>query len=291
MNDRLKGKHIEWTQITLGVISLAIGFYFFLSPEALVTGGVSGISILVRPLKLMSDALFLLIMNVIALLIGWAFLGKQFFIRTAYSTLLYPVIIFIFEKTNISPNLIINQISENNRLLIAALFGGFFVGSGIGLVIRHNATTGGMDVYQKIISQKFHIPFSFVLYFTDGIVILLAMTTISFEVGLYGLISMIIAGIVIDKVAVIGKNSYTVFIVTNDPEGLKKVIFSNLKRGLTKVSVRGGFTDEEKSMVICTLYRQQLYILKKIISENDQNAFTFIVKTNEVIGEGFWKGN
>ena len=285
----MREKIFEWVEITLGVTLLAIGFYFFLSATNLVTGGVTGLSVLLRPFKLMSDSVFILLMNIIALLVGWWVLGKSFFYKTFYATLLYPGLIFIFEIVFPNAEVIINQIDPNYQLLITAIFGGIFVGVGMGLVIRNNSTTGGMDVFQRILSIKLHIPFSVALYLIDGIIVLLG-ATIAFQNVFFAIISIFITGFLIEKVAVMGRTSYTVFIVTKEADKIRNNIIEKLDRGLTKISVKGGYKDEDRTMIICTLYRQQLYILKKLIDESDRKAFTIIVKTNEVIGEGFWKG-
>src|SRR5690606_37979609 len=132
-------------------------------------------------------------------------------------------------------------------VLIATLCSGVFVGVGIGLVLRYNSSTGGMDVYQKLVNKYLKVPFSVAVYITDGIIILFGML-ISVQNGLFAVMSMLITGLVIEKVAVAGRSSYTALIITNKTEEIKQQIFDKLDRGLTKVRVVGGYTNQDKDM-------------------------------------------
>jgi uncharacterized membrane-anchored protein YitT (DUF2179 family) len=171
-------------------------------------------------------------------------------------------------------------------LLIGAIFGGLFLGVGLGIVIRNNATTGGMDVVQHIMHKYLNIPFSTAMYITDGIIIGIAMI-INFQLGLYAVGSMIISGILVDRLSIEGKAGYTVFIVTSFTEKIQEQIYEKLERGITRVKVIGGYSKQEKDMIICTVDRAQLYTFKRIIKLTDPKAFTFVTRTKEALGEGF----
>lgn len=277
-----KHKVREIVEITTGVILLSVGFYFFLLPLNMVIGGVMGIAVLVRDIFPVS--LFMYIANIILLLMGWIFLGKVFFVKTAYATLLSPTIIWILEKT-VPADYFMQHLTES-PLLMGALFGGLSIGAGLGIVIRNNATTGGMDVIQNIMHKFLHMPFSTAMYITDGIIIAIAMV-INFQLGLYAIGSMIMSGILIDRLSIEGKAGYTVFIVTNQTDLIQQKIYEKLERGVTQLKVMGGYTKQEKDMIICTVDRIQLYTFKNIIKAADPKAFTFVTKTKEALGEGF----
>jgi uncharacterized membrane-anchored protein YitT (DUF2179 family) len=275
-------KHREILEITFGTVLIALGFYFFLLPLNLVIGGVMGVSVIIK--DIIPVSLFMYIANVTLLIIGGIVLGKVFFFKTIYSTLLVPTIIFILERT--IPSNFFMQHMDESPLLIGAFFGGLFIGIGLGVVIRNNATTGGMDVMQRIMSKYLNIPFSLAMYITDGIVIFIAML-IDFQLGLYAVGAMIIASLLVDRLSIEGRSGYTVFIVTNFGAELQKSIYEKLDRGITKVKVIGGFSKQDKEMIICTVDRQQLYYFKQIIKEKDPSAFTFVTKTKEALGQGF----
>ncbi|MDX9691784.1 MAG: YitT family protein [Acholeplasmataceae bacterium] len=275
-------KLIEILEITVGVILLSLGFYFFLLPLNLVIGGVMGISVLIQ--DIISVSLFMYIANIILLFLGLIFLGKVFFFKTVYATLLSPSIIWILELT-IRSDYFMEKMTES-PLLIGALFGGLFIGSGLGIVLRNNATTGGMDIVQNIMKKYLHIPFSTAMYITDGIIIGIAVL-INFQLGLYAVFAMLLSGFIIDRISIEGKPGYTAFIVSNESQKIQSMIYERLDRGITKIKVVGGFSNEEKDMIVCTVDRNQLYNFKRIIKEADPKAFTFVTRTKEALGIGF----
>lgn len=277
-----KAKWREVIEITAGVILMSVGFYFFLLPFNLIIGGVMGVSVILQDVIPIST--FMYIANTVLLIIGFIFLGKVFFIKTIYATLLSPTIIFILERL-VSQDFFVKHLTES-PLMISALFGGIFLGVGIGIVFRSNATTGGIDIIQNILNKYLHIPFSTAIYLTDGIIILYAIL-INFQLGLYALGSMILTAFIVDKLSIEGKSGYTVFIITNYAELMQEKIFLELERGVTLVDAMGGFSKEKKTMIVCTVDRNQLYLFKRIIKQVDPKAFTFVTRTKEALGEGF----
>lgn len=277
-----KAKWREVIEITTGVILMSVGFYFFLLPFNLIIGGVMGVSVILQ--DVIPISIFMYIANTVLLIIGLIFLGKVFFIKTIYATLLSPTIIFILEKT-VAQDFFVKHLTES-PLMISALFGGIFLGVGIGIVFRSNATTGGIDIIQNILNKYLHIPFSTAIYMTDGAIILIAIL-INFELGLYAFGSMILTALIIDKLSIEGRAGYTAFIITNFADLMQERIFLELERGVTIVDAMGGFSKEKKTMIVCTVDRNQLYLFKRIIKKVDPKAFTFVTRTKEALGEGF----
>ncbi|MFA6800910.1 MAG: YitT family protein [Acholeplasmataceae bacterium] len=277
-----KARTREILEITLGVVILTVGFYFFLLPQNLVVGGVMGISILLK--DFIPVTIFVFVANIVLLFIGLVVLGKEFFMKTVYATLLSPVVLWILEKT-IDANYLMKYMTES-PLLISAIFGGLSVGFGLAVVIRNNATTGGIDVIQKIVSKYLKIPFHLSVYIIDGTIILIALF-VNFQLGLYAFGSMLLSGIIINYLSIEGTSGFTVFIVTDKIDIIQAQIYEKLDRGLTISKVVGGFSREDKDMIICTVDRLQLYTFKEIIKENDPLAFTFVTRTKEALGNGF----
>jgi uncharacterized membrane-anchored protein YitT (DUF2179 family) len=272
----------EYSEITLGVIILMVGFYFFLLPQKMVVGGVMGIAILLE--GIISPSLFIFIANAVLLVVGLIFLGKSFFVKTVYASLLAPVIVWMLELT-VANDIIMKEMTES-PLMAAMIFGGILVGLGLGIVIRNNATTGGMDVIQHLVHKYLHIPFTTAMYASDGIIIIVAMS-INFQLGLYAIGAMIVSGAIIDRISIDGKSGYTAFIVTKFASLMRDEIYQRLDRGITKVKVVGGYSNEDKEMIICTINKLQFYNFKRIIKQVDPDAFTFVTKTKEALGEGF----
>lgn len=272
-------------EITIGVIILSCAFYFFFSPLELVIGGVSGLSIVFG--NYIDEALFILIGNVICLIIGVIFLGKKFFFKTVYGTILMPVTIFILELLADKDFIISKFDTELSAMLVAISFGAAAVALGLGLCFRNNATTGGIDVIQKVISTKIKIPYSIAVYCTDGIIVLIGLYNFGIEKTFFGVVAILVMGFVVDKISMGGKSTRTVYIITKKPDEIKNSIYDKLNRGVTLNKVTGGYSNEEYTMVICTVLRAQSYQLKELIKEIDEKAFTYVSETHEVIGDGF----
>lgn len=282
----------EILEIGFGTFLVAVGFYYLLLPTDLVTGGVTGLSIIFKEtFNISSDELvsvFIFVVNLLLLLVGYLLLGKDFFIKTIFGTILLPLFTFIFSVIPLSNDFFIKNIqSDGNLLIIVSTMSGVLTGLGLGLVFRNNATTGGSDVIQRIFYEKMKVPYSVALYITDGIIIALGLLIFGIENTYFAVLTLIIAGIVIDKVNLSGRDGYTLFIVTTQYSLLKEQIYLKINRGVTKASVIGGYSEKSQDMIICTISKRQLYHIKAIIAEYDEGAFTFITKTVESVGKGF----
>jgi len=295
MKPKTKFQLKQYIEITIGVIIMTIGFYFFFIPLNINSGGVGGLSIVLNKIinkEWLKISYLVYGFNIGLLILAYFTLGKKFILRILYPTILYPTIIFILEITNVPTNLIFRGFPDNtatSQLLVAALFGALIVGLGLGMVFNNNTTTGGMDIVQKIINKYLKVPYSVAIYLTDGIIVILGLLAFNVEVVLYGVLSVFLIGLVVDKIIFNGRSGFTAFIITSPAyeEKVKNAIINDLDRGLTKVRVTGGYTDKERSLIICTIARNQTFDLKDHVLRHDPKAFTFIVETREVVGYGF----
>lgn len=280
----------DFTGITIGVLLISISYYFFLEPTKLVTGGVTGLMILFEPIIPFSPSIFMLIINIVLLILGLFLLGRDFFLKTVYASLASPVVIFILEKTS-DPYIFLNGINESNWYLISMLVSSVFTAIGLGICFRCNATTGGMDIVQKIMTKYLHIPYSKTMYFTDWVIILISgffikeNTIYGVEGVVFGLIAVYLIGFIVDYIALNAKSRRTAYIITSKPEEMKEMIYKEVKRGVTQTNVKGGYTGQDLVMLICTLDNNEAYKLNDKIHQIDEHAFTFMSQTKEVIGE------
>ena len=295
----------QYIGVTLGVIILDIAFYFFLQPSSIVTGGMMGVSILLEPVfnsigSWFTASIFLYIINGITLILGLILLGKDFFLKTVYGTFLSPTVLLFLEQTS-DPNFFMNTISEGNVKLISLICGSLLCGIGVGLAVKNNGSTGGMDVVQKIMSKYMHVPMSITMYLTDWVVVILAgfmLTTIADGVTLreythyyqienvvFGSIGVFIQAYLIDYLCLGAKARRTVYVITNKPDEIKELIYTKMQRGVTFSNVIGGYTNEARTMVICTMDKNEAYRVTGLIAEADPQAFTFVTSCKEVRGE------
>lgn len=286
-------EHIkDWSIVTLGNLLVAFSFSFFLDPNNLVIGGTTGLATILRELFSIDPSITAFVINTALLILGLFLLGKEFFIKTVYSTLVFPVMIKLF-------NLLYNLITPKGEILISdpmlvILFSSLILGIGIGLVLRQGGTTGGTEVGQKILLKYMHIPFSVSLFLIDGVIILLGALLIKeegqfmdFHMVLYAVIFAYISGLVMDQIVFSGFNSRAVNIISDKNEEIKQRILNDFERGVTEVKVVGGYTNNDKTKLVCLLSSNEFYKLKGIIHEIDPNAFFYVVRASEVSGEGF----
>lgn len=286
----MKKKLWTFLWITIGVLLISVAYYFFLEPSKLVTGGVTGLMIMLEPFLPFPPSILMYILNISLLLIGLFLLGKDFFFKTCYASVLSPTFILILEKI-CEPDIILKGVNPNNWYFISMLVSSVLMAAGLGICFRVNATTGGMDIFQKIMTKYLHIPYSKTMYLTDWVIILISGFFIrpnnsiyGIEGVVYGLICVYLLGYIVDYIALNAKSRRTAYIITSRPEEMKKMIFDLIERGVTECDVRGGYTGNKLVMLICTLDNNETYILKDKIHEIDKDAFTFMSQTKEVIG-------
>ena len=284
----------QYLMITFGVLLLNLAFFFFLEPASIVTGGMMGIAIIIEPMlknigTWFTSSIFLYIVNGICLVLGLIFLGKDFFLKTIYASLVQPSILFIFERT-MDHNFFYKTITDTNQGFICLICASILSGVGIGIAVKYNGSTGGMDVIQKIISKYCKVPISTTMYVTDAIVVLFAGFTFNpfsynIERVVLGVSGVIAVGFIVDVVALSLKPRRTMYVITKNPELIKDLIYKNLDRGVTFNKVIGGYTGDEQVMVICTMDKNEAYRMTSIVTDADPKAFTFVTSCKEVKGE------
>ncbi len=289
----------QYAFISFGVFLLILGFFYFLEPGGIVLGGMLGISIIISPAleaagSWFTSSIFIYIVNAVCLVLALIFIGKDFFLKTIYASILSPTILFIFEKT-LDPNFFYNTISDGNKQWICLVCGTILSGLGIGIAVKYNGCTGGMDVIQKIISKYLKVPMSTTMYVTDMLVVLVYGLgfnpfTYNIENVVYGVLGVFATGYIVDFVALSLKPRRTMYVITKNPEKIKQLIYDNLNRGVTFNKVVGGYTGDDQVMVICTMDKNEAYRMTSIVSQEDPKAFTFVTSCKEVRGEYDRKG-
>ena len=274
----------QYIMITLGIFLMVSGFYFFLIPAEVVAGGVTGLGLVLNEAFGFSISITVLIANMLLLLFGLVVLGKKVFFRSIYGSLLFPAVLYIFER-------FIPLFDLQGDMFISVIFGGALLGVGFGVVLKYGGTSGGTDIPVKILNKKMNIPVSFSIYLIDGIIVALGII-VFFETsgilgGLYALITIYISGRVAD-VVVVGSNSKKAMqIITDHPDEIKDAIYKAIIRGVTEVSIKCGYTKEKKTMLVTVITRQEYYIIRNIIANIDENAFVYVTPATEIHGDFF----
>ena len=272
----------RYTMITLGIVLMAAGFYFFLIPAELVAGGVTGLALVIYAYTGFTISIFVLIINLLLLIIGLIFLGKKLFIRSIYGSLVFPVVLFVFEE-------FVPLFDMENDFVIATIFGGALLGLGFGYVLKYGGTSGGTDIPIKIFYRKLNVPVSTSLYLIDGIIIVLGVIAFYNDYGIitgfYAVLTMFISGKIADIVVLGNTRKKAMHIITNKKEEIKQAIYDTVFRGVSEVLVKGGYQGQERTMLISVITSQEYYTIRNIIASIDPEAFVYVTPATEIRGD------
>ncbi|MBS5134939.1 MAG: YitT family protein [Oscillospiraceae bacterium] len=266
--------------VVLGNALYAFGVAAFLLPGGLITGGTTGIALFVRHCFPISISAFVLGFNVVMLLLGLAVLGRKFAATTVLSSLLYPVLLELWER--VLPAQAITQ-----DVILCTAFGGMCIGAGLGIVIRTGASTGGMDIPPLVLNRLFHLPVGPMLYGFDMVILLLQALFSDWEQILYGILLVFIYTAVLNKVLVLGQQKVEVKVVSEKVEEIRRAVLSQVDRGGTLLQSRTGYMLRETEMLLSVVSPMELGKVEHLIHDIDPEAFLIVSRVSEVSGRGF----
>ena len=266
--------------VLVGTFLLALSVEYFVIPFSLLTGGVAGIAVAVEPFFHINETLFVNIAMIVLLIIGWVFLGKEFGEKTVLSSLAYPVFTTFLSKYPMEMNI---------DPILAAVYAGLLAGLGIGIVMRTGASTGGMDIPPLVLHKLTGIKIATLVVIVDALTVALGLVAYGLSEVLIGLVSVYISGKAIDRVLSSGSGTVakSVQIISDNYEEMRTRIDEVLNRGATIVNVQGGFTKDDKVMLLCVVSQSQYTRLLEIIREVDDKAFVITTDAVDMHGEGF----
>ena len=266
-------------QIALGCALGALAYPLFLVPNHIAPGGLTGLATVLNYLFHWPVGTTSLVMNVPLFIIGYRAMGRVFVIRSLVATVLFSVLIDLIPLPPMT-----------EQPLLGAVFGGVLLGAGLGLILRGGATTGGTDMVARMIHNRFqHISVGAILFSIDCCVVLMAGFFIEAEYALYAFVALYAASKLIDVVMVGLTREKACYIISTQHEQVKREIMEKLDRGVTVLHAEGGYSGQERPVLLCVLSAQELGRLKAIVREADEDAFLFISDAHEVLGEGFRK--
>lgn len=273
-------KHFKkYSMISLGAFLFSLSINLFTLPSKIVSGGISGIAIIVYHLSGISTGLTVGILNIIILLIALKTLGKTFVIDSLAAIVMIPLFLQLTEG--------FPPLTDN--ILLASVYGGALLGVGIGIAFSQGGTTGGTDIVSRISQKKYpHLSIGILMTIVDLLII--GASVIAFgniDLALYGILSLVISTAVIDML--IGKLNCAkqVFIITKADTSLETPILSSVNRGVTTITGIGGFSGEPKKILLCVAKAKQVEIIKTIVRTYDPDAFIIVNESKEILGNGF----
>ncbi len=272
-----KERVLEIIYVLIGAAVVALTFNVFLLPNRVASGGVSGISTILHALVGWEPAYVQWAFNIPLFIAGVIFLGKQFGLKTLVGTIFVPLV--VYATKDLDP--------WTNDPLLAALFGGIGIGIGIGIVFRGKASTGGTDLAAQIIHKYFGLSLGTCVAIIDGMIVLTAAIVFDIEQGLYALIALFVTSKTIDLVQIgLGRSKMTIIITEKQLE-VRKAILEKIDRGVTKLPAFGGYTDQERPILMCVVDQTEFTKLKQLVKSIDSSAFIIVTDAFEVLGKGF----
>lgn len=275
--------YLEYLLIIVGTGLMATAIISCFDAAGMVTGGFSGIAILVKAgtKNLYGNGIPLwitnLVLNIPVFLLAAKIKGFAFVKKALMGDLTLTIWLAVLPAWKLSGD-----------FLLAALYGGILQGIGIGFVFLGGGTTGGTDLLAAIV-QKYlrHYSIAQIMQFIDGAVVIVGMYVFGVERALYAIIAVYLVTKVSDGIIEGLKFSKSVYIITDKPDEVSRRIIEDMDRGVTGISAKGMYSGNDKLMLFCVVGKKELVHLKEMIDEIDPSAFVIVGDAREVHGEGF----
>ena len=266
--------------ITLGAVIYALAFDWFVAPNQIAMGGVTGLAQIVNALvPVLPVGVLSILVNVPLFLAGWRLLGGRLLVSSLYamavSSLAIDVIAWMHTYPPMDP-------------ILATLYGGAGMGVGLGLVFSQGATTGGTDIIGKLLKLKFPwLPIGKLVMIPDMVVVILAAVVFgTVNAALYGLIQMYLLSKVMDMILYGWDTSRVAYIITDRWEETVRGLL-DMNRGVTLLQGKGAYTGAEKQVLLVAFRQREIVPIKRMLREIDPKAFFIVCDAHEILGEGF----
>lgn len=278
-NNRL----ISVLTVVLGNILYTLAIKLFLLPANLMSCGTTGIALVVNHFTQIPMSTFILVFNMVMLAVGWVVLGRQFAMTTVLSSVLYPAILEILNRT-------LGDVVVTENILLNLLFAGMGLGISLGIVIRGGASTGGMDIPPLILKKFFHIPVSASLWVFDFCILLSQMFFHPAEDLLYGILLIIVISVSLNKVMLLGTSRTEVKIISRKSGEIRDAILSKVDRGVTMLHGQGGYERQGTEVILSVVSNREMPKIQQLARSIDPDCFMIISQVTEVWGRGFTYG-
>ena len=267
----------SYGQILLGSVLGGAAYPLFMTPNQIAPGGITGVGMIVNHLAGLPVGVVSLALNIPLFLAGYRTMGRVFAFRSLVATILLSVFIDVLPLKPMTTD-----------PLLGTLFGGVLLGIGLGLIMRGGATSGGSDMIARMVHRRFQfISVGSFLFAIDFAVVTAAGFLIGTTEALYALINIFLTAKVMDAVIIGFTGNKACFVISDRWEAISARILKEMDRGVTQLSSRGAYSGTERPTLLCVISRSEIMAFKRILREEDENAFVIIVEAHEAIGDGF----
>lgn len=269
---------MRYLLLTIGAFLMGLTVKMIFDTSGLVTGGVSGIAVILQKILNIPMWLTNIVINVPLFIYGFRTLERRVLWDSFYANFIFTLAIGLLP--NINP--------VGNDIFLSAVAGGFIMGTGLGIILSCDATSGGADLAAYMIQKKSkRIKTVWIIFIIDAIIIALGTPVFGIPSSIYGVISVFtisfVSGKIVDGPAV----SRTAYIISRNSIEIAAIINKRLERGVTGIKVMGMYENKEKIMLVCVVRKREIHKIVEIVEEADKQAFMWIGDAREVMGEGF----
>jgi uncharacterized membrane-anchored protein YitT (DUF2179 family) len=270
-----------YLRIVLGAAIYAAGLVWLYRPAGMISGGVTGISMVINMVTKLPTGTLIIIFNIPIFIVTLKLFGFKFMLSSIIGMLAASLLIDLFSTLAKTP--------ITTDPLLSAIFGGVVTGFGMGIVYGADATSGGVDLIATVIKQKRpYIRFGNFILALDAVVVLgYALFFKRYNNAMYTVIAVFISSRVVDLVLYGMSQSKLCHIISEHSDEIKTEIVKSLHRGVTLLQGKGAYSGQDKQILLCVVKRQQIVEIRKIIKSIDQAAFVIVTDTRDVFGQGF----
>lgn len=281
MQSKMKEVIKEYLMIALGTLLTSVGVYYFMAPQDIVSGGVSGFAIEIHHFLSLPISAITFILNSVLLIMGFLFLGKEFGLKTIWSMSLFSFFLYLMEIFTPLDG------SITGLLWLDVIMSSVVSCYGISIVFNQNASTGGTDILARMFNKYLNLDLGTGLLLADLTVVTMAIFVFDLKTAFVGMFGWFLSGLSINYFIDGFNVKKEVSITTETPDKIKEYILHTLHRGLTIYAAEGGYTGNSKWIMMTVLDRNQYAKLKTVLKELDPNCFLIVRTVHEVMGAGF----
>ena len=269
--------------VLLGNALYAFTVKLFVLQADLISCGTTGLALVVQQVSGIPVSWFVLFFNIAMLCLGWAVLGRKFAMTTVVSSLMYPILLELLDRT-------LGEVVLTDNMLLNVIFAGLGLGLSLGIVLRAGASTGGMDIPPLILKKFFRIPVSASLWVFDLTIMLLQMFFHTGEELLYGILLLIVMSLTLNKVMLLGTSRTEVKIVSARAHKIRDEILTRVDRGVTLLHGEGGYLHEPTEIIMSIVSNHELPKIERLARDIDPDCFMIVSSVTEVWGRGVTYG-
>lgn len=258
--------------ILLSSILIAFSFNMFLLPHQILSGGISGVAMILGLVTPFNTGVIIFLLNIPILFLGYRKLGKQFILYSLFSVAVTSIAMQVIPLKEIS-----------SEPILSSVFGGVLVGIATGFIFRAGGSTAGFDIVGMVLNQKREIPLGILIFSLNAVVIFISGFIFTWDQALYTMISIFVTGKIVDAIHT-RHIKLTLMIITNQGAAVKEKLLSNLVRGITVLEGEGAYTKENRQVLITVISRYELADVKQMVREADPHSFVNITETVDIMG-------